>query len=156
MVMANCVRRSLSINNYSTKLEYKEVQTFPNFFAAVASVMGLLVLGTAFFFPPLHWFLQTYFLPKPGEGPSESFMNSAFLKVDGYGVGSNGTKVKTMIYFPTDPGYRDTARMLVESGLALALESNKTKTTGGVFTPATCQVRNQFFLLRLLTLLFSF
>lgn len=32
------------------------------------------------------------------------------------GTGSNGSKAKSVFYFPTDPGYRDTARMLVESG----------------------------------------
>ena len=30
--------------------------------------------------------------------------------------------------------------MLVESGLSLALEKDKIKTTGGILTPATCQV----------------
>lgn len=32
--------------------------------------------------------------------------------------------------------------MLVESGLALALESDKLKGGGGIFTPGTCQVIN--------------
>ena len=112
MVMANCVRRSNAVNNYASKLEYKEVQTFPNFFAAFSTFIGLAVFGTAFFLPPLHWVLQTFFLPKPGEGPSEEFMDSSFLKVDGYGKGSNGSKVRTMIYFPTDPGYRDTVSLI--------------------------------------------
>jgi hypothetical protein len=31
------------------------------------------------------------------------------------------------MYFPTDPGYRDTARMLVEAGLVLALEPQRTQ-----------------------------
>lgn len=44
-----------------------------------------------------------------------------------------------MIYFPTDPGYRDTARMLVESGLVLALDGDKLKVGGGCYTPAACQ-----------------
>lgn len=89
-------------------LIHREVQTFPNFFAAYTYVVGLLVFGTAFFLPPLHYILNKYVLPQPGEGPSEAFMDTGFLKVDGYAVGSNGSKVKTMIYFPTDPGYRDT------------------------------------------------
>ena len=33
--------------------------------------------------------------------------------------------IKVSLYFPTDPGYRDTARMLVESGMCLALEKEK-------------------------------
>ena len=91
----------------------REVQTFPNFFAAFSAVMGLIVFGTAFFLPPLHYLLEKFVLPAPGQGPSEEFMDSSFLKVDGYAKGSNGTKVKTMIYFPTDPGYRDTVRVYV-------------------------------------------
>ena len=39
----------------------------------------------------------------------------------------------------TDPGYRDTARMIVESGLVLALQLNEVKVPGGVWTPAACQ-----------------
>ena len=39
------------------------------------------------------------------------------------------------MYFNVDAGYRDTARMLVESGLTLAKNSKEIKTGGGVFTP---------------------
>ena len=63
-----------------------------------------------------------------------------FLKLYGVGTGSKGTESKITLYFPTDPGYRDTARMLVESGLALALDIDKITAGGGVWTPATCQV----------------
>ena len=44
-------------------------------------------------------------------------------------------------YFPTDPGYKDTARMLAESGLTLALEpaAKLQNAGGGVWTPASCQ-----------------
>jgi len=66
-------------------------------------------------------------------------MDAGFLKVTCIGTGSSGGKVRTVFYFPTDPGYRDTARMLVESGLVLALEGDKVKVGGGLWTPATCQ-----------------
>lgn len=81
--------------------------------------MGLIVFGTAFFLPPLHYLLEKFVLPAPGQGPSEEFMDSSFLKVDGYAKGSNGTKVKTMIYFPTDPGYRDTVRISHSCGVLI-------------------------------------
>jgi hypothetical protein len=42
-----------------------------------------------------------------------------FLKTTAMAKGVNGNKVKCVFYFPTDPGYRDTARMLVESGTRL-------------------------------------
>lgn len=58
-------------------------------------------------FSPLQWLMQK-FLPKPGQGPSESDMDAGFLKITGIGLGSGGTKVHSVFYFPTDPGYRDT------------------------------------------------
>ena len=42
-----------------------------------------------------------------------------------------------MFYFPTDPGYRDTARMLVESGVTLVLNRDQCVQGGGVHTPAS-------------------
>ena len=41
------------------------------------------------------------------------------------GEGCKGSKVESEFYFPGDPEYIDTARILAESGLALALEVNK-------------------------------
>jgi len=41
--------------------------------------------------------------------------------------------------FYTDAGYRDTARMLVESGLCFIFNKEEIKVGGGVWTPATCQ-----------------
>ena len=40
--------------------------------------------------------------------------------------------------FPDDPGYRDTARMLVESGLCFVLNQNEIKVGGGFWTTASC------------------
>jgi short subunit dehydrogenase-like uncharacterized protein len=66
-------------------------------------------------------------------------MDAGYLNIIGYASGNKGAKVKVQFYFPTDPGYRDTARMLVESGLALALEGDKIRVGGGIWTPAACQ-----------------
>jgi hypothetical protein len=71
-------------------------------------MMGLIVMGTAFYCPPLKWLLRKFVLPAPGQGPSEAFMDTGFLKITGFATGTNGTKLKSIIYFPTDPGYRDT------------------------------------------------
>jgi short subunit dehydrogenase-like uncharacterized protein len=110
MVMCNCVRRSNALNNYSTKLVYKEASVYPSFMAGYCNVMGLIVLGTILMCPPLSKFMQNHVLPKPGEGPSEAEMDKGFLRVTGFGTGSQGSKVRASLYFPTDPGYRDTAR----------------------------------------------
>jgi short subunit dehydrogenase-like uncharacterized protein len=63
--------------------------------------------------PPLKHLMQKYVLPKPGEGPSEADMDAGFLRVTGFAKGSGGSKVRATIYFPTDPGYRDTARWVM-------------------------------------------
>lgn len=139
MVMANCVRRSNALLNYSTKLTYKEAATQPSFFAAYITYMQFVLLATTLFCPPLQWFMRKFVLPEPGQGPSEKSMDAGYLHITAYATGDKGSKAKAMFYFPTDPGYRDTARMLVESGLALALEMDRIKAPAGVLTPAACQ-----------------
>ena len=47
-------------------------------------------------------------------------------------------KLRQALTFNTDPGYRDTARMLAESALTLILDGDKAgvSKTGGVITPS--------------------
>jgi short subunit dehydrogenase-like uncharacterized protein len=110
MVMCNCVRRSNALNNYSAKLVYREAMVYPSFMAAYVGVAQLLVLGTVLMCPPLKHLMQKHVLPAPGQGPSEADMDRGFLRVTGIATGSGGTQVRSSLYFPTDPGYRDTAR----------------------------------------------
>mmetsp|Transcript_14431 Transcript_14431/g.21686 ORF Transcript_14431/g.21686 Transcript_14431/m.21686 type:complete len:500 (+) Transcript_14431:98-1597(+) len=136
MVNGNCVRRSNAVNNYGPSIKYSEATVYPSFMAGFVTIANLLVLGCSLAVPPLQWLLRKYFLPAPGQGPSEKSMDEGFLNVTAYARGSMGGTVKSEMYFPTDPGYRDTGRMLVESGLALALNEDDIACPGGVFTPA--------------------
>lgn len=122
VVNAQIAKRSNNILGYSPKMKYYEGMVFSNFMHGFNSTLQLMIFGTLIFLPPAQWFMREYLLPKPGEGPSEKECEKHFLRVIGYGEGSKGTKVKTVMYFPNDPGYIDTARMLVESGLSLSLE----------------------------------
>mmetsp|Transcript_3027 Transcript_3027/g.6943 ORF Transcript_3027/g.6943 Transcript_3027/m.6943 type:complete len:493 (+) Transcript_3027:134-1612(+) len=135
-----CVRRSNALNGYGSNVSYKEQQVLPGFSATItwliSSILGGLLLGN----PLLRKFaLATGLLPSPGEGPSLQMQEDGFLVVTGYGIGSKGTKVKSQFYFPKDPGYRDTARMIVESGLCMVLNRAELPSgkQGGIFTPAT-------------------
>lgn len=140
MVMANCVRRSFALNKYSPRLVYREFAVYPSFMAGATTLIGLALVGLAIMIPPLKWLLlETDFIPKPGQGPSVASMDRGFLKVTALATGDAGGKARVEFYFPTDPGYRDTARMLVESGLVLALQTEDVKVPGGVYTPAACQ-----------------
>merc|ERR1712054_471324 len=107
---------------------------------ALSYLFGLTMFGVGIAIPPVRALLRKYVLPKPGEGPSEEFMNTGFLDVIGVATGSDGSTAKSSIRFPVDPGYKDTARMAVEAGLALSLEGGKlADQRGGVLTPGCCQ-----------------
>ena len=147
-VMANCVRRSNALLNYSSNLRYSEALVYPNVFAGIMDFYDTLLLGTYMFADPFLNFML------PPSGPSEAFMDKGFLKVTATGVGSGGSKAKAVIYFPTDVGYRDTARMLVESGLVLALQQDKlveAGVQGGCHTPASALGAGGLLLQRLVT-----
>ena len=74
-------------------------------------------------------------LPQPGSALAPS-MPKGFLQLECFATGIKGSKVHGVMYFPRDPGYIDTARMLVESGLCLALDAARLASPGGVLTPA--------------------
>ena len=138
MVNVVCVKRSNALSNYGSHVKYSEATVFPSFMAGFVTIVTGLYLVTAFFFPPLLWLLKTFVLPSPGQGPSQSALDAGFLGVSCKGTGTQGGKVDFEIYFPNDPGYVDTARMLVESGLSLALQNEQLETGGGIWTPAPC------------------
>ena len=77
--------------------------------------------------------MRKFLLPKPGDGPTEKQRDRGYLLVSGVGEGENGSIVRSEFYFPGDPGYKETAKMVVESGLCLALERNRLPERGGGF-----------------------
>ena len=141
MVMANCIRRSNAVNQYSgdNKLRYYEGRIYPSFFAGFVDLVYMIIFGTCLQSPVLTDLLYRFVLPKPGEGPSDQLLSDGFLRLTAVGTGNAGAQVQATIYFDNDPGYKDTARMLVESGLALALNAEEITVGGGVWTPAACQ-----------------
>jgi short subunit dehydrogenase-like uncharacterized protein len=105
---------------------------------AFVDYFQLIVFLTAMMNPITRYLLQSYVLPKPGEGPSMKDMEeNHFLSVNAQGVGSKGTKAEAVMYFPQCPGYLETARMVTECGLSLALQENQLPSQGGgFFSPA--------------------
>ena len=63
-------------------------------------------------------------------------MKRNYLRVHGFGYGENGNVVKSVLYFPNNAGYKDTARMLVEAGLCMSLEEQVINANGGNYSPA--------------------
>lgn len=139
IVNANCVKRSNSVAGFSPSFIYREALVYPSLAAALASVLKQVYVFTCLFIPPLKWlFFKIGIVPNPGEGPSKDTLDKGFLKLTAFARGKAGNKCKSMMYFPDDAGYRETARMLVESGLVLALNMDQLPpNAAGVLTPAT-------------------
>lgn len=105
--------------------------------AGIAALLGgfQVAVGVG----PLRRALQATILPSPGQGPSQQKLKSGSFR--GVHVGrltaDDGDKkiIRTRVEMDGDPGYAETAKMLVESGLCLIDEA--LAMPGGVHTPAS-------------------
>lgn len=75
-------------------------------------------------------------LPSPGTGPSEKTRSTGWFRMRTYTRTSSGARYVANFFGRGDPGYQETAVMLGESGLSLALDSAKLPEQTGVLTPA--------------------
>jgi short subunit dehydrogenase-like uncharacterized protein len=133
------VRRGVALSKLSwkTPIKYREVLAADNFMDAFSMWFGLIIGGTSIINPVTRPFMKML-LPQPGQGPTEKQMQDGFLCVSGYGVGAKGTTAESVMYFPQDGGYTSTSRMLVESGLCLALDGNNHEfADGGFYSPSS-------------------
>ena len=138
IVNADIVKRSTALRQTSKNVLYHECAVLPDFKSAFCMHFGMIAFFTALLNPITATLLQKFVLPAPGQGPSRDAMeNKHFLAITAQGVGSKGTKVESVMYFPRDAGYMDTARMVAESGLTLALDAPTLSRDGGFFTPST-------------------
>jgi short subunit dehydrogenase-like uncharacterized protein len=146
-INVNAVMRSNALNHYGENLEYREGMAFPRYFpfpGIIAAASTSLTFGIGALFaliPPVRWLAKKTILPTPGKDhPPQWLLDNGYLWVTGQAEGVNGTKVQAKMKFHSDAGYKDTARMLVESALTLSLDAGKCKTQeGGVYTPAAIQ-----------------
>lgn len=98
--------------------------------AGVAAGVGS-VFALAQFRPTRDWLLKQRL---PGEGPSESQRAKGWFHMNVVAQGGGETVLCRME--GGDPGYGDTAKMLAEAGLCLALDSDL-PAHAGVITPAS-------------------
>ncbi|KAJ1725640.1 hypothetical protein LPJ53_000119 [Coemansia erecta] len=107
---------------YGPDFEYEESMSTQSLFHAVAIALGLFY-GTF-----LMMFNLTYTVmyalkvfPKPGEGPSESFIQSGFFSLHLEASTENHT-FYGKVTCSSDPGYGETIKYLGESALCLAFD----------------------------------
>merc|ERR1711937_962190 len=96
--------------------------------------LSLLVFFTSLL-NPLTGGLLEKLITQPGDGPNMLAMeNDYFLAATGTAKGSRGTILQSLLYYDKDPGYLETARMVVESALCLALEEDEVSANIGAGT----------------------
>merc|ERR1719197_2445268 len=104
------------------KCSYKEQLLQPDYKTALDGALTLLLFFTSLM-NPLTLGLLEKLITQPGDGADMAAMEEDyFLATTGTARGSKGSLVQSLLYFNKDPGYLETARMLVESALCLALE----------------------------------
>lgn len=138
------VRRSNALLDYAygRRFRYAEYMSVgPSVLAPVTSAVTTAAtnvsaaLGSRFFkFLPRK--LVERVAPKPGTGPSEEVRENGWYRVETYTTTSTGARYVATMSQSGDPGYKATAVMLGECGLALALDRDKLPEIYGVLTPA--------------------
>ncbi len=85
---------------------------------------------------PTRWILETFILPKPGQGPTPKEQLEGMFDMRFVGTTENGKTIKTKVTGDRDPGYGSTAKMLGQAAVCLASISKDDK-DGGFWTPAS-------------------
>jgi short subunit dehydrogenase-like uncharacterized protein len=127
VVNAKVIRWSLALMQQgSPKISYRECAVHKDFYTAFCGHFGQFLLGSLLLNPFTKWLAFRFLLPQPGQGPSlKSMEETNYLLVTAEGIGEEGNRVETTLYFPKDPGCLETSRMMIESGLCLAMASRK-------------------------------
>jgi saccharopine dehydrogenase (NAD+, L-glutamate forming) len=123
-------RSGAALDEYGPDFGYSHFAGLKTLRYTVGGAVGVASLAVAANIPPLRNALKKRV--KQGDGPSESRRAKSWFTVDFVGE-AGGQKVHTRVS-GGDPGYTETAKMLSEAALCLALDDNP-KTAGQV-TPA--------------------
>lgn len=138
------VRRSnaLLAYAYGRRFNYAEYMAVgpsvlaPVFSGAVAAGSAAFTALGSRFFRFLPRTLLERIAPKPGTGPSEEVRENGWYRVETYTTTTSGARYVATMSQSGDPGYKATAVMLGECGLALALDRDALTDRFGVLTPA--------------------
>ena len=131
---------ALSNNSYGTAFKYEEAvvtgQGGSGKQKARAAHWGANALMIGLAVPPIRWLLETFVLPKPGEGPSEKAQLEGNFDIVFLGSTAKGEAIRCRVTGDRDPGYGSTAKMLSQAAACLAKDVPD-DVPGGFWTPAT-------------------
>jgi short subunit dehydrogenase-like uncharacterized protein len=138
------VRRTNAITGYpyGKDFRYREAMVFGKgargAASAAAFTAGLAAFVTLGSTGPGRSLLKPL-LPAPGQGPSKAQRDAGFfrIRIVGESDGNRPLKAVARVEGKSDPGYGETAKMLGESALCLALDRDQLEPRYGVLTPAS-------------------
>ena len=123
-------RSGAALPAYGPRFRYSHFAGTKTLRYAAGGALAVAGLGLAAQVPPLRSLLGSRI--EPGQGPDESRRAKSWFRVDFVGE-AGGVQVHTRVS-GGDPGYGETAKMLAESALCLALDDNPR--VAGQLTPA--------------------
>jgi short subunit dehydrogenase-like uncharacterized protein len=129
-------RSGAALESYGPDFRYSHYAGLKTLRYTVGGAVAVSALLVAVQIKPVRNLLKSK-VPQ-GEGPSEKRREKSWFTVDFVGE-SGGRTVHTRVS-GGDPGYTETAKMLAESALSLALDDNPT--TSGQVTTATAMAEN--------------
>ena len=131
---------ALSHNSYGAEFTYEEAmatgQGAKGKRMARATSWGVNALMIGLAVPPIRWLLESFVLPKPGEGPTEKAQLEGGFDIVFLGSTAQGENIRCRVTGDRDPGYGSTAKMLSQAAACLAKDVPDT-VAGGFWTPAT-------------------
>lgn len=138
------VRRSNALLDwaYGRRFRYSEAMSVGSspvapVAAATGSAISAAMMGLGSrYFRLLPAQLVERILPKPGTGPNDAARERGFYNIETYTTTTAGARYVAKMAQRGDPGYKATAVLLGESGLALALDRDRLSDLRGVLTPA--------------------
>ena len=137
------VRRSAALLGYAPEFQYQEYMRMGQG-AGAAVAAGVVSGGSWLTQSVMGWSpvrkLAQRMVPQPGEGPSDEAMDGGSFRYEWVATGAAGQQLRGRVADRGDPANRATTKMLCESALALALQSDELPQAGqlgGVLTPAS-------------------
>ncbi len=126
---------------YGEQFQYDEAMMTGKGAAGWFLAQGITAAIASFFMAgaitPTRWFMEKFFLPAPGEGPTEESQTNGFYDFRFLGTTADGKKLEVKVTGDRDPGYGSTAKIIAEASLCLINDIPKSAKPGGFWTPAT-------------------
>lgn len=142
-INSKIVRRSNALLGYSYGKDFRYEEAIltgggpAGCMKAAMGAVGGRGFMLAMAFSPTRRLMKKYVLPRPGQGPSQSVRENGYYDLVLIGKLRDGNVMRARVRGDGDPGTESTSRLLVESALCLAQDSDRIAVDGGFWTPAS-------------------